>query len=214
MAEREHPVSTVPSTLTVQQLDAIARLAEGQSLTDVAHALGLRRTTIHHWRRTNSDFALALSDAQQDLADTCQHAAQGRATQAWQALDRLLSDDRTPPSIRLKAALYVLTTATSQPGSDSAPPPRPRSRPRPATFDPIGAELDALLLPASAPAAAIQQNSSLLSKFAVAEPTHQVQTVRYDQPKPGRNDKCPCGSNRKFKQCCLNRPVASRQQAA
>ena len=28
------------------------------------------------------------------------------------------------------------------------------------------------------------------------------QTVRYDQPKTGRNDPCPCGSGKKFKKCC------------
>jgi uncharacterized protein len=27
-------------------------------------------------------------------------------------------------------------------------------------------------------------------------------TVRHEQPVPGRNDPCPCGSGRKFKKCC------------
>jgi len=27
-------------------------------------------------------------------------------------------------------------------------------------------------------------------------------TVRNDAPKVGRNDPCPCGSGKKFKQCC------------
>ncbi|MFG5408836.1 UPF0149 family protein [Piscinibacter sakaiensis] len=30
---------------------------------------------------------------------------------------------------------------------------------------------------------------------------YRVETVRHAQPKPGRNDPCPCGSGRKFKQC-------------
>jgi uncharacterized protein len=30
---------------------------------------------------------------------------------------------------------------------------------------------------------------------------HQVETVVRDQPKVGRNDPCPCGSGRKYKQC-------------
>lgn len=29
-------------------------------------------------------------------------------------------------------------------------------------------------------------------------------------PSPGRNDPCPCGSGKKFKQCCLNRPAATK----
>ena len=30
-------------------------------------------------------------------------------------------------------------------------------------------------------------------------------TVRYDSPKVGRNDPCPCGSGKKYKQCCLRK---------
>jgi uncharacterized protein len=30
----------------------------------------------------------------------------------------------------------------------------------------------------------------------------RVQTVRREQPKTGRNDPCPCGSGKKYKQCC------------
>ena len=30
---------------------------------------------------------------------------------------------------------------------------------------------------------------------------YAVRTVRHEQPKVGRNDPCPCGSGRKFKQC-------------
>jgi SEC-C motif-containing protein len=29
--------------------------------------------------------------------------------------------------------------------------------------------------------------------------------VRLAQPKPGRNDPCPCGSGKKYKHCCLNK---------
>ena len=28
-------------------------------------------------------------------------------------------------------------------------------------------------------------------------------TFRYEGPRPGRNDPCPCGSGRKYKKCCL-----------
>ena len=28
------------------------------------------------------------------------------------------------------------------------------------------------------------------------------QTVKYEKPKPGRNDPCPCGSGKKYKKCC------------
>ncbi len=32
-----------------------------------------------------------------------------------------------------------------------------------------------------------------------------VEPIRKDAVEPGRNDPCPCGSGKKFKQCCLNK---------
>jgi preprotein translocase subunit SecA len=32
-------------------------------------------------------------------------------------------------------------------------------------------------------------------------PEAVVETIRRDEPKVGRNDPCPCGSGKKFKQC-------------
>lgn len=34
-----------------------------------------------------------------------------------------------------------------------------------------------------------------------------VTTVRHEQPKPGRNDACPCGSGKKYKVCCGAEPT-------
>ncbi|MCA9777767.1 MAG: SEC-C domain-containing protein [Candidatus Eremiobacteraeota bacterium] len=31
---------------------------------------------------------------------------------------------------------------------------------------------------------------------------HNERTVKRDGPKIGRNDKCPCGSDKKYKKCC------------
>jgi preprotein translocase subunit SecA len=38
-----------------------------------------------------------------------------------------------------------------------------------------------------------------------SETAQAKKTVRRAEAKPGRNDPCPCGSGRKFKQCCMNR---------
>jgi|GEM_PF-1141869 len=32
-----------------------------------------------------------------------------------------------------------------------------------------------------------------------------VDTIRKDDKEPGRNDPCPCGSGKKYKQCCLKK---------
>ena len=38
-----------------------------------------------------------------------------------------------------------------------------------------------------------------------AEKTGKQQTVVRDEPKVGRNDPCPCGSGKKYKNCCMNK---------
>lgn len=47
-----------------------------------------------------------------------------------------------------------------------------------------------------------------------AEPApDRVITIRRGHPKIGRNDLCPCGSNLKYKRCCLNKPQPLPQAA-
>ena len=38
-------------------------------------------------------------------------------------------------------------------------------------------------------------------------------TVHHSGPKIGRNDPCPCGSGKKYKKCCLNRPSSDQDKA-
>lgn len=42
-------------------------------------------------------------------------------------------------------------------------------------------------------------------------PYKRTITIRNTEPKIGRNEKCPCGSDKKYKKCCLNR--VSNEQA-
>ena len=39
-------------------------------------------------------------------------------------------------------------------------------------------------------------------KIFKADKTGKQETVRRDMPKVGRNDPCPCGSGKKYKNCC------------
>jgi uncharacterized protein len=56
-------------------------------------------------------------------------------------------------------------------------------------------------------AAKIPQTVATLYKFwqpqrEAAEQNPASSTLKYDAPKAGRNDPCPCGSGKKFKKCC------------
>ena len=40
-----------------------------------------------------------------------------------------------------------------------------------------------------------------------ANRVHKQETVRREGPKVGRNDPCPCGSGKKYKNCCMNKDL-------
>ena len=39
------------------------------------------------------------------------------------------------------------------------------------------------------------------------EDARKPETFRREQPKVGRNDPCPCGSGKKYKNCCMNKDL-------
>ena len=50
--------------------------------------------------------------------------------------------------------------------------------------------------------AAQQGGGNMPSAAPKAEKTGKQETIRRDMPKVGRNDPCPCGSGKKYKNCC------------
>jgi len=61
-----HPTHSQPAPLTPVQLKVVSALTAGVPVTAAAKAAGLHRSTIYVWQKTNSAFAAALAQAQQD----------------------------------------------------------------------------------------------------------------------------------------------------
>lgn len=53
----------------------------------------------------------------------------------------------------------------------------------------------------------IEANIPEIHRFWLPQRKSAVQTIRRDAPKVGRNDPCPCGSGKKFKNCCGAEPT-------
>ena len=134
---------------------------------------------------------------------------------AFQAIREILADPKTAPSIRLKAALAIIQTAST--------PPEPKrqvtldiekihvikhTEPTILTEDPNGrfVHKDAQSASAPKPVSATpppqnaHKNAQTDGRPVAAQPASQ---------KPGRNELCPCGSNKKFKRCCIDKPLAA-----
>src|ERR1700733_13737318 len=101
--------------LTTEQLQVINALSEGVNMTDAAAQAGVHRNTIANWRRNSLFFREALADAQYDRALHFRDKAEERLDRAFETLDSVLNDPKSSPSVRLRAAMFIIEKATTPP---------------------------------------------------------------------------------------------------
>jgi transposase-like protein len=109
------PEQPPPFGLSDPQQRAIAAISSGHSTTDAARQLDVHRNTIHYWRRTNPSFRDALTHALYDRALFHREHAEALAPAAIDTIKAILDDPKAAPSVRLRAALAILQTATTPP---------------------------------------------------------------------------------------------------
>jgi hypothetical protein len=179
---------------STEQTLALDAIAAGASLTQAADQAGVHRNTIANWRRANIGFQLALCNAQYDRTLLFRENAEELLQLALDNIRGILTDPKASPSVRLKASLAIVNIATSQ---------VPPQKKHPWQIE------DTLLVPKRNPS--VEQTVHNLHNPTPAAP---VQTIRREEPKIGRNEACPCGSNLKYKRCCLNKPHGTPASAA
>src|ERR1700733_3429390 len=101
--------------LSPQQLAVICALSGGATMTAAAEQAGVHRNTINNWRRNLLYFQHALADAQYDRAMLFREKAEDLVDLAIQTVHDLLANPNTPASVRLKAALAIIQTASTPP---------------------------------------------------------------------------------------------------
>jgi len=120
--------AAMQNVLPEQQERVIAAISNGASVTEAAKQAGVHRNTVHYWRRSSPLFCAALAHAQYDRALLNRDRAAALAPMAFDAIREILHDPRTPPSVRLRAALAIVAVATTPPPE----PPPSLCDPRPA----------------------------------------------------------------------------------
>ena len=118
------PMSSQPE-LSPKQLQVIDAIAGGATVSAAAQQAGVHRNTVANWRRHHPLFAEALAVAQYDKSQLYRERAEDLVDLAFQTLASLLADPQTPASVRLKAALHIIDTASTPPA------PAPEVRPAP-----------------------------------------------------------------------------------
>ena len=192
------------SLISQPQLKVIMALSEGLSSTDAAAQAGVHRNTIACWRRNSLPFRESLADAQYDRAMFFREKVEALIDLAFKTLDDLLADPKTSPSVRLKAAIFIIEKA-------STPPPPPQTIDQNAQIvHPVhnNAQNPAPEPDAEAPAA---ENPPFVHNNAQNAQTPTRRAPQNRRPKVGRNEPCPCGvpsgPGQKHKRCCLNKPL-------
>ena len=101
--------------LSSQQLACLCALSSGATMTTAAEQAGIHRNTISNWRRNLLPFREALAHAQYDRALFFREKAEELAGLAIETIREILTDPKAPASIRLKAALAIINTASTPP---------------------------------------------------------------------------------------------------
>jgi hypothetical protein len=184
------------TTLTATQEQVLALIAAGSTATAAAASAGIHRNTISNWLRGSPAFSQALACVHFDRALHWREQAESLAPGAVDTIRGIMADVSAPAAVRLKAALAILDKA-------AAPLPPPPSAPP--SIDP-----ESMHNPAQVPIpAAVRREPK-----PVPDPPQPIESVGPPAPpqpgsKVGRNAVCPCGSGKKFKRCCLSKPVDS-----
>jgi hypothetical protein len=173
------------ANLSPAQVQVIAALARGRSVTAAAVEAGLHRSTIHHWLRHEPAFKTAIQQAHTEYAVTLNDGMRDLAALALETLHNLLADPETPPAIRLKAALAVLERPHF-PSQGWHLPERTESPREQQVIDGL-AEMEA---------------DARAMRMADAIEAHSPRTETANAAPVARSAPCPCGSGAKYKRCC------------
>ena len=182
--------------LSPAQHHVLSLLAQGVSTTEAAAAAGVHRNTVGTWRRTNPAFARELEFAARERSMFWHDQAAALAEKAVAVLSEILDDKTASPSLRLRAALKVVSMA-------SDPQPRPMK-----PFPTSAAEAEAvhgrtLLLRSLINESEAQSDENVQHSAQSCTAPCTTQPIRRT-PEPGRNTPCPCKSGLKYKRCCAN----------
>ena len=187
MQASELPDYSPDPTLTPDQHHILALLAEGNSITQAADAVGIHRNAVRNWRRSVPAFAREMEFAVREQALVWHEQATQLAPIAAVELEKLLTSPETPPAVRLRAALVILKIA-----------PEPKIQPLRAIVH-TTVDLETTHGQILAFKKVIQRVQPPQIENDAQSCT--TETIRRP-PEPGRNSTCPCGSGQKYKRCC------------
>ena len=218
-AATSHKPQATSASEASPQLRVAAALAQGMSVSAAARDAGIHRTTIHHWQRTSEDFRAAIEEARAEFVESLRDELRDLSYAAIRALQDLISNPNTPPSVRLKAALAVLERPQFPKRGWNLPERIETDRERYVVdgMAELEADYQAIRMTEAIrkhderdapPANATEPRRSRSGSAERREPVHSIHEPHATRCEPreaplcARNSLCPCGSGQKYKRCC------------
>jgi uncharacterized protein YchJ len=217
--------SIASHNLSPAQEQVISHLSSGNSFSVAAEAAGVHRNTILNWRRSVPAFSSEFERAAREQAQAWQEEAMNAVPLATQTITAVLNDPAAPIALRLRAAGMILkmadlktaaaperqTLIAIERGVVTVPAePAPYPERHEAKLTALQAEIQAARAELQARRSRFEsEKPEILHNSAQSPALTKPQTFHRETPKVGRNEPCPCGSGRKYKICCLNRPESS-----
>jgi hypothetical protein len=213
--------------LSAQQIQVIDALSSGATMTSAAAAAGIHRNTIPNWRRNNFVFSHALAHAQYDRALQFRERAQDYIDLAFETIQDLLTNPTTPPSVRLRAALAIVEITSNPPdpakrvefdiekihkSRSSQTITEDQLEPAPEGNNEVHNDAQSTPDPEPEPSPICVPSRPFAANSHPL--VHKVAQIRHTGPKIGRNDPCPCKSGKKYKRCCIDKPIPQPEAAA
>src|SRR5581483_469385 len=97
-----------PDSLTPAQVQVVAALVQGATVTDAAKSAGVHRTIIYNWLQNQLEFQTAVEGARAEYAATLRDELQVLSRNALATLRSLLDDPGTPRTLRVRVAMAIL----------------------------------------------------------------------------------------------------------
>jgi hypothetical protein len=95
-------------------------LAAGQTITAAARSAGVHRATVHNWLSTDPAFRAEFDRIRHDLAWEMRDRLIELERLALEELQKILTDPAASPSVKLRAAMFILNRRPSPPAPESA----------------------------------------------------------------------------------------------
>ena len=113
------PGTAAVARLSPRQAQAAVALARGATVTRVADSLGVHRSTVYSWFKSDRLFRAAVTELQRERYERMNDEMREMEALAFTALRQILQDPEAPAGVRFRTAMAVLNRPSDSIGAEA-----------------------------------------------------------------------------------------------